>query len=128
MAQTDTQLKEAVYISTGADPGFFLGGVALVCCSTSTPINHMVFFFCRIPIVLENGRSSRGGGVHPQHPPPRYAPVLVVISRAVLSWFVRNKGEERKYPSVILKYKCYVNKLKTFLRMLQCFYSKKIIR
>ena len=40
----------------------FLGGGALASCSTSTPINHMVFF-CRIPVVLENRRSSRGGGV-----------------------------------------------------------------
>ena len=30
---------------TGADPGFFLGGGALVSCSTATPINHIVFFF-----------------------------------------------------------------------------------
>ena len=30
---------------TGTDPGFFLGGGALVFCSTSTPINHIVFFF-----------------------------------------------------------------------------------
>ena len=30
---------------TGADPGFFLGGGTLVSCSTSTPINHIVFFF-----------------------------------------------------------------------------------
>ena len=28
----------------GADPGFFLGGSALVSCSTSIPINHIVFF------------------------------------------------------------------------------------
>ena len=34
----------------GADPGLFLGGGALVSCSTSTPINH------------------------PLHPPPRSAP------------------------------------------------------
>ena len=47
----------------GADPGFFLGGGALVSCSTSTPINHI--FFGRIPVVLENCRSSQGGrGVH----------------------------------------------------------------
>ena len=31
--------------SSGADPGFFLGGGALVSCSTSTPINHIVLFF-----------------------------------------------------------------------------------
>ena len=33
---------------TGADPGSFLGGGALVSCSTSTtstPINHIGFFF-----------------------------------------------------------------------------------
>ena len=31
--------------SPGADPGFILGGGALVSCSTLTPINHIVFFF-----------------------------------------------------------------------------------
>ena len=38
------------------------GGGALVSCSTSTPINHIVFFCCAIPVVLENRRSSQGGG------------------------------------------------------------------
>ena len=56
---------------TEADPGFFLGGGALVSCSTSTPINHS-FVFCRIPVVLENRRSSqgRGGGCAPPAPSP----------------------------------------------------------
>ena len=49
-------------VVAGADPGFYLGGGALVSCSTSTPINHNSFF-CRIPAVLENRSSSRGGGV-----------------------------------------------------------------
>ena len=40
---------------------FFRRG-ALVSCSTSTPINHIVFFFCSIPVVLENRRSSQEGG------------------------------------------------------------------
>ena len=48
--------------NSGADPGFFLGGGALISCSTSTPINHRVFFYRRIPVVLENRRSSKGGG------------------------------------------------------------------
>ena len=53
---------------------FFLGGSANVSCSTSTLINHIVFF-CRIPVVLENRRSSQGGGdAHPLHPPPGSAP------------------------------------------------------
>ena len=50
------------YLYSGTDPGFFLGGGALVFCSTSTPINHIVVFFCRILVVLENRRSSHGGG------------------------------------------------------------------
>ena len=56
-------------LDTGADPGFFLGGGALVSCSTSTPINH-IDFFCRIPVVLENRRSSQGGGGTPPAPSP----------------------------------------------------------
>ena len=64
--------------NTGADPGFFVGGGALISCSTSTPINHShsFFFFCGIPVVLENCRSSRWGGggmctpcTLPQDPP-----------------------------------------------------------
>ena len=56
--------EEVNYIS-GADPGFFLGWIAPVSCSTSTLINHIVlfFFFCRIPVVSENRRSSQGGGM-----------------------------------------------------------------
>ena len=38
-------LFENFIYASGADPGFFLGGGALVSCSTSTPINHIVFFF-----------------------------------------------------------------------------------
>ena len=37
----------------GADPGFFLGGCALVSCSTSTPINHIVFFFGEYQLTLK---------------------------------------------------------------------------
>ena len=73
----------------GVDPGFFLGGGALVSCSTSTPINRIVFFW-RIPVVLENRRSSlEGGGAHPLHPPPRSAPdmwVELVVGFLLCSW------------------------------------------
>ena len=52
------------HYNTRAAPGFFFGGGALVSCSTSKSINHIVFFFfCRIPVVLENRRSSQGGEV-----------------------------------------------------------------
>ena len=37
--------------------------------------NPHSFFFCRIPVVLENRRSSQGeGGYAPLHSPPRSAP------------------------------------------------------
>ena len=77
-------LESRFRIVLGADPGFFLGGCALVSCSTSTPINHIVFFLGRIPVVLENRRPSRrGGGVHPLHPPPRSAAVFTKYSRHI---------------------------------------------
>ena len=66
---------------TGADPGFFVGGGALVSCPTSTPINQ-IFFFAeyQLSVLLENRRSGisgGGGGVaHPLHPPPRSASAL----------------------------------------------------
>ena len=41
---TCTSLCQPLNAKAGADPGFFLGGGALVSCSTSTPINHIVFF------------------------------------------------------------------------------------
>ena len=61
----------------GADLGFFSGGGVLVSCSTSTPINHIVFFWqntscIRKPQVILGG----GGGVRtpctlPLDPPLR---------------------------------------------------------
>ena len=76
---------------TGADQGLFLGGGALISCSTSTPINHIVFFFCRIPVVLENCRSSQGGA-HPLHPPPRSTPdKILTICRQWGSWWIRRR-------------------------------------
>ena len=47
---------------TGADPGFFLGGGALVCCSTSTPINHMVFLFLQNTSCIRKRQVISGGG------------------------------------------------------------------
>ena len=58
----------------GADPGFFLGGGALVSCSTSTPINHIVFFSQNTSCIRKPQVISGGKGAHPLHPPPRSAP------------------------------------------------------
>ena len=69
-------------LSSGADPGFFLGGGALVSCSTSTPINHIVFLqntsCIRKPQVI-----SGGGDVHSLHPPPRSAPVVQQLDHGI---------------------------------------------
>ena len=87
---------------TGADPGFFLGGGALVSCSTSTPINHIVFF-CRIPVVLKNRRLSGGGGSTPCTLP--LDPPLSKIKRIVYSGHnevgVGGKVVERKDSTVL---------------------------
>ena len=46
----------------GADPGFFLGGGALVSCSTSTPIND-IFFVAEYQLYYKTaGHLKEGGG------------------------------------------------------------------
>ena len=50
-------------------------------CSTSTPIDHIVFCFCRIPVVLEKGGGGGGGGggCAPLHPPLTSAPAALKL-------------------------------------------------
>ena len=63
--------------STGADPGFFLGGGALVFLlyfNTNKPQSFFVWqntSCVRKPQVISGWG---GGGAHPLHPPPRSAP------------------------------------------------------
>ena len=59
------------------DPGFFLGGGALVSCATSTPINHIFFFFAEYQFFQKTAGhlGGWGEGAHPLHPPPRSASV-----------------------------------------------------
>ena len=62
------KVPKKVTLKPGANPGFFFRRGALVSCSTSTPINGIVFF-------LQNTAGHLGGGgAHPLHPPPRSAP------------------------------------------------------
>ena len=58
--------------ATGADPGFFLGGGALVSCSTSTPINQIGFFFFFAEYQLHKKAAGHltGGGGAPSAPSP----------------------------------------------------------
>ena len=46
---------------TEADPGFFLGGGALVSFSTSTPINYIVFFLQNTSCIRKPQVISGGG-------------------------------------------------------------------
>ena len=71
----------------------FLGGGALFSCSTSTPINHIVWqntSCIRKPQVISGG----GGGAHTLHPPPRSAPEYGVLLKGLchgyLFYFVFN--------------------------------------
>ena len=53
----------------------FLGGGALVSCSTSTPINHIVFFFLQNTSCIKKPQFILWrGGAYPLHPPPRSGP------------------------------------------------------
>ena len=53
----------------GVDPGFFLGGGALVSCSTSTPIKHIVFFLHNTNCIKKTA-GDLGGGCAPPAPSP----------------------------------------------------------
>ena len=65
------------WLKPGAYPGIFLGGGALVSCSTSTPINHIAFFFWQNTSCIRKPQVISGGGVHLLHPPPRSLPTTV---------------------------------------------------
>ena len=57
-------------VCAGADPGFFLGGGALVSCSTSTPINHIVFFWQNTSCIRKAQVILGGGGGNCAPPAP----------------------------------------------------------
>ena len=63
----------------------FLGGGALVSCSTSTPINHIVFFLAEYQLYKKTAGHLGWGGTHPLHPPPRSAPVMQSHSQMAVS-------------------------------------------
>ena len=69
-------LWEATQGCRGGSRIFFRRGCTRLLLYFSTNKPHS--FFCRIPVVLENCKSSRGqgggGGAHALHPPPRSAP------------------------------------------------------
>ena len=97
---------------SGADPEFLLGGGALVSCPISTPINHIVLFFCRIPVVLENRGHLRGGGVRtpctlPLHPPLNVSFPLDSSNDAVINVFFHVRTDHDGRGSFLEGYKKY---------------------
>ena len=77
MQQTNLVLK--ILPKSGADPGFFLGGGALVSCSTSTPINHTVFFFSTEYQLYWKTAGHLGGGGRTPCTLPLDPPLEVVL-------------------------------------------------
>ena len=63
---------------SGADPEFFLGGGALVSCSTSTPINHIVFLNTSC---MRKPQVRGGGGARARTPCtlPLDPPLIIII-------------------------------------------------
>ena len=71
---------------SGVDPGFFLGGGARLLLYFNTNKPHS-FFFCRIPVVLENCRSSQGGGgCAPPAPSPQIRPCICAVICVKTIW------------------------------------------
>ena len=69
----EPRIKSAVSIRPRADPEFFLGGGALFSCSTSTPINHIVFFFLQNTSCIRKPQVISGGVRIPGTPCRRWA-------------------------------------------------------
>ena len=103
----DVGNNDFLHASPGADPGFFLGGGALVSRSTSTPINHIFFFLentscIRKPQVISGGRG--GGGCAPPAPTPNIrpgAPRVAYISKKLFT-YPSPKPPLRREVSVII--------------------------
>ena len=96
----------------GADLGFFLGGGALVSCSTSTPIHHIVFFLQNTNCIRKPQVIS-GEGAHPLHPPPRSAPVLYGFScSCIVEIVIILEGNEKEVRNTFKVF----NRLNTMVR------------
>ena len=81
----------------------FLRGGALFSWSTSTPINHIFFFWQNTSCIRKPQVISGGGGVsHPLHSPPRSAPDAIDARRCSESLETsRIRTEERLKYSVV---------------------------
>ena len=92
--------EEVNYIS-GADPGFFLGWSALVSCSTSTPISHIVFFLQNTSCIRKPQVISGGGGVRTPCTlpldPPLYFPIFPFATQTFNRGFKRKMNADTRW-------------------------------
>ena len=94
--------------SPGADPEFFSGGGALVSCSTSTPINHIVFFWQNTNCIRKPQVIS-GGGVRtpctlPLDPPlVTYESCLVFFTAIKYTFWVLPQTAMIDFPTLFYK-------------------------
>ena len=82
-----TNHPNRVYTVRGGSRIFFRRGCTCLLLYFNT--NNHIVFFGRIPVVLENRRSSRGGGGNPLHPPLRSAPDCSAENLDMLSTEIR---------------------------------------
>lgn len=74
--QTNKEWHKPAFKENNEEKDVGLGNhiMRIAACFTSTPINHIVFFFFRrILVILEIQRSSGGRGAYPLHPSPKSA-------------------------------------------------------
>ena len=88
----------------GADPGFFLEGGALVSCSTSTPINHIVFFLQNTSCIRKPQVIS-GGGVRTPCTLPLDPPLCGVFIPKYMTIFLQTRIYMRTKKSIYMRYK-----------------------
>ena len=82
--QVSSQRKQR-YLTRGGSRIFFRRGCTRLLLYFNSNKPHS-FFFCRMPVVLENNRSSQGGrgGAYPLHPPPRSGPAYGILFYQIL--------------------------------------------
>ena len=87
---TRAMLFMALHAVQGRIQDFFRRGCTRLLLYFNTNKPHS-FLFGRIPVVLENRRSSRaGGGAHPLHPPPRSAPAVACMRDCSMTFLMLN--------------------------------------
>ena len=79
-----SEIAEIVMLLRGGSRIFFRRGCTRLLLYFNTNKPHIFSFFCRIPVILENRRSSQGGGVRTLYTLPLDLPLLLQNSEFFL--------------------------------------------